>query len=50
MAMAVRENQTEDRTRSWVNFQFAAQEIVHPVAPDQSMNLEPASEFVVFKF
>ena len=33
-AMAVQENQTEeDRTRSWVNIQIAAQEVVQPVAP-----------------
>ena len=43
--MAVQENQTEeDRTRRWVNTQFPGQEIVQPVAPVQSVNLEPASE------
>ena len=45
LAMAVQENQTEeDRTRSWVNTQFAAQEIVQHVAPVQSVNLDPASK------
>ena len=49
LAMAVQENQTEeDRTRSWVNTQFPTQEIVQPVAPVQSVNLEPASEFLSF--
>ena len=49
LAMAVLENQTEeDRTRSWVNTQFPAQEIVQPVAPVQNVNLEPASEFLSF--
>ena len=47
--MAVQENQTEeDRTRSWANIQFAAQKVVPPVAPVQSVNLEPASEFLSF--
>ena len=47
--MAVQENQTEeDRTRSRVNTQFPTQEIVQPVAPVQSVNLEPASEFLSF--
>ena len=47
LAMAVQENQTEeDRTRSWVNTQFPAEEIVQPVALVQSVNLEPASEFL----
>ena len=42
-------NQTEeDKTRSWVNTQFPTQEIVQPVAPVQSVNLEPASEFLSF--
>ena len=49
LAMAVQENQTEvDRTKNWVNTQFAAQEVVQPVAPVQSVNLEPASEFLLF--
>ena len=49
LAMAVQENQTdEDRTRSWVNTQFAAQEVDHPVAPVQSVNLEPVPEFLSF--
>ena len=49
LARAVQENQTEeDRTRSWVNTQFAAQEVVQPVAPVQSVNLEPASKFLSF--
>ena len=49
LAMAVQENQTEeDRTRSWVNTQFPTQEIVQPVAPVQSVNLDPASEFLSF--
>ena len=49
LAMAVQENQTEeDRTRSWVNTQFSAQEVVQTVAPVQSINLEPASEFLSF--
>ena len=49
LAMAVQENQTEeDRTRMWVNTQFPTQEIVQPVAPVQSVNLEPASEFLLF--
>ena len=49
LTIAVQENQTEeDRTRSWVNTQFAAQEVVQPVAPVQSINLEPASEFLSF--
>ena len=49
LAMAVQENQTEeDRKRSWVNTQFAAQEVVQPVAPVQNVNLEPASEFLSF--
>ena len=49
LAMAVQENQTEeDRIRSWVNTQFPTQEIVQPVAPVQSVNLEPASEFLSF--
>ena len=49
LAMAVQENQTEeDRTRSWVNTQFPTQEIVLPVAPVQSVNLEPASKFLSF--
>ena len=49
LAMAVQENQTEeDRTRSWVNTQFPTQEIVQPVAPVQSVNLEPAFEFLSF--
>ena len=49
LAMGVQENQTEeDRTRSWVNTQFPTQEIVQPVAPVQSVNLEPASEFLSF--
>ena len=49
LAMAVQENQTEeDRTKSWVNTQLAAQEVVQPVAPVQSVNLETASEFVSF--
>ena len=47
--MAVQENQTEeDKTRSWVNTQIAAQEVVQPVTPVQSVNLEPASEFLSF--
>ena len=47
LAMAVQENHTEeDRTRSWVNTQFAAQEVVQPEVPVQSVNLEPASEFL----
>ena len=47
--MAVQENQTEeDRTRSWVNTQFAAQEKIQPVAPVQSVSLEPASNFLSF--
>ena len=50
LAMAVQENQTEEeRTRSWVNTQFAAQEEVYPMAPVQSVNLEPASEFLTFQ-
>ena len=49
LSMAVQENQTEeDRTRSWVNTQFPTQEIVQPVAPIQSVNLEPASDFLSF--
>ena len=49
LAMAVQENQTEeDRTRSWVNTQFPTQEIVQPVAPVQSVNREPAYEFLSF--
>ena len=49
LAMAVQENQTEeDRTRSWVNTQFPVQEIVQPLAPVQSINLEPVSEFLSF--
>ena len=45
--MAVQENQTEeDRTRSWVNTQIAAQVVDQPMAPVQSVNLEPASEFL----
>ena len=49
LAMAVQENQTEeDRTRSWMNTRFPTQEITHPVAPVQSVNLEPASEFLSF--
>ena len=47
--MAVQENQTEeDQTRSWVNTQFAAQEKVQPVAPVQSVSLEPAFDFLSF--
>ena len=47
--MPVQENQRkEDKTRSWVNTQFPAQEIVQPVAPVQSVYLEPASEFLSF--
>ena len=47
LAMEVKENQTEeDRTRKWVNTQLPAQEIDQPVAPVQSVNLEPASEFL----
>ena len=47
LALAVQENQTEeDRTRSWVNTQFPVQEIVQPVAPVQSVNLEPAFEIL----
>ena len=49
LAMAVLENQTEeDRTRSWVNTQFPAQDIVQPVAPVKNVNLEPASEILSF--
>ena len=49
LAMAVQENQTEeDRTRSWVNTHFADQEVIQPVAPVQSVNREPASEFLSF--
>ena len=49
LAMAVQENQTEeDRTRSCVNTQFPTQEIVQPVAPVQSVNLEPAFEFLSY--
>ena len=49
LAMAVQENQTEeDRTRSWVNTQISAQEIVQPVAPVKSVNLEPATKFLLF--
>ena len=49
LAMAVQEHQTEeDRKRSWVNTQFPTKEIVQPVAPVQSVNLEPASEFLSF--
>ena len=49
LAMAVQKNQMEeDRTRSWVNTQFPTQEIVQPVAPVQSVNLDPASEFLSF--
>ena len=47
--MAVQENQTEeDRTRCWVNTQFPVQEIVQPVAPVQSVNLEPAFQILSF--
>ena len=38
----------EERTRSWVNTQFRAQEVVQPVAPVQSVNLEPTSNFFSF--
>ena len=49
LAMAVQENQTEeDRTRSWGNTQFAAQEVVQPEGPVQSVNLEAASGFLSF--
>ena len=49
LPMAVQENQIEeDRTRSLVNTQFEAQEVVQPVAPVQRVNLEPASEFLSF--
>ena len=39
LAMTVQANQTEeDRTRCWVNIQIAAQEVVQPVAPVQTVN------------
>ena len=52
LATAVQENQRtrlrKDRTRNWVNAQFPVQEIVQPVAPVQSVNLEAASKFLSF--
>ena len=50
LAMAVQENQTgEEGTRSWANTQFPTQEIGQPVAPVQSVNLEPASSSCHFQ-
>ena len=49
LAMAVQDNQSEeDRTRSWVNTKSPAKEMIEPMAPVQSINLGPASDFLSF--
>ena len=49
LAIAVHDNQSEeDRTRSWVNTKSPAKEMVEPMAPVQSFNLGPASNFLSF--